>query len=134
WAVICGLFSLGCLWMTGLAHTRQPRFDAAAVAAGQSLFEHEWQVNDPLANGGDGLGPVFNAKSCVACHFQGGVGGAGPNKANVLSFEVLPNARDKESRSGVVHAGSIFPGNQESVDGVSKLFPIVPGGTRVRNG
>ena len=30
-----------------------------------------------FARDGDGIGPVFNAKSCVACHFQGGVGGAG---------------------------------------------------------
>ena len=40
------------------------------------MFEREWQPNDPLAHG-DGLGPVFNAKSCAACHFQGGVGGGG---------------------------------------------------------
>ena len=45
-------------------------------AVGQALFEHEWTPNDPLAEG-DGLGPVFNAKSCVACHFQGGIGGGG---------------------------------------------------------
>jgi CxxC motif-containing protein (DUF1111 family) len=32
---------------------------------------------------GDGLGPLFNAESCVACHVQGGTGGAGPNEVNV---------------------------------------------------
>src|SRR5437764_12720486 len=54
---------------------------------GQELFIHEWQPNDPLA-GGDGLGPVFNAKSCAACHFQGGAGGAGENQGDVQVFQV----------------------------------------------
>ena len=33
------------------------------VQAGQVLFLHEWTPRDPLAVGGDGLGPVFNATS-----------------------------------------------------------------------
>jgi CxxC motif-containing protein (DUF1111 family) len=32
---------------------------------------------------GDGLGPVYNATSCVACHNQGGTGGGGPSRRNV---------------------------------------------------
>ena len=40
------------------------------LIAGRQLFEHEWTPADPLAEKGDGLGPVFNAKSCVECHFQ----------------------------------------------------------------
>ena len=46
--------------------------DPTQADAGARLFEHRWTKNDPLASGGDGLGPVFNANSCVACHFQGG--------------------------------------------------------------
>ncbi len=72
------------------------------AAAGKVLFEHEWQVNDPLCNGGDGLGPVFNASSCVACHNQGGPGGGGGLKHNVTTFSVrLPG---QPHRDGVVHA------------------------------
>ena len=48
------------------------------VTAGRALFEHEWVPHDPLAPEGDGLGPVFNAASCVACHHQSGPGGGGP--------------------------------------------------------
>ena len=44
---------------------------------GLDLFTHEWQPSDPLCHGGDGLGPVYNETSCVACHGQGGVGGVG---------------------------------------------------------
>ena len=51
-----------------------------AVAAGRELFNHDWEVNDPLSSG-DGLGPVFNAKSCVACHSQGGLRRGRPGRA-----------------------------------------------------
>jgi hypothetical protein len=54
-----------------------------AVAAGRELFNHEWVANDPLTKG-DGLGPVFNAKSCVDCHHQGGPGGGGPVSMYVI--------------------------------------------------
>src|SRR5207248_6495866 len=67
-----------------------PTASADTVVAGQDLFLHEWTPNDPIAHG-DGLGPVYNATSCVSCHFQGGVGGAGPNGANVTTFESLPS-------------------------------------------
>src|SRR5262249_34893620 len=45
---------------------------------GKELFTREWLPRDPRAHGGDGLGPVFNDSSCVACHNLGGVGGGGP--------------------------------------------------------
>src|SRR5207245_7787252 len=70
---------------------RAPRHtdvDKDMPRAGQILFNHKWTVNDPLANGGDGLGPVFNANSCIACHNQGGVGGAGALDHNVTAFIV----------------------------------------------
>src|SRR5260370_19177026 len=62
---------------------RQQPVDAAIARAGQTLFLHEWTPRDPLAAGGDGLGPVFNATSCVACHHQGGAGGGGRLERNV---------------------------------------------------
>ena len=34
-------------------------------------------------HGGDGLGPVYNDSSCVACHNQGGTGGGGSSGKNV---------------------------------------------------
>ena len=45
---------------------------------GLELFTRQWKPNDPRCHGGDGLGPVYNETSCVACHGQGGPGGAGP--------------------------------------------------------
>src|SRR4029079_4711045 len=53
--------------------------------AGRELFVRQWTANDPLT-GGDGLGPVFNSRSCVDCHMQGGPGGGGPIARNVTVY------------------------------------------------
>jgi CxxC motif-containing protein (DUF1111 family) len=64
--------------------------DAKAVALGRTLFEREWQPGDSRTHGGDGLGPVYNDSSCVACHNQGGSGGAGSNGKNVDIITATP--------------------------------------------
>lgn len=51
--------------------------------SGREIFLREWLPNDPRSHGGDGLGPVFNDSSCVACHNQGGPGGGGAASKNV---------------------------------------------------
>jgi CxxC motif-containing protein (DUF1111 family) len=51
------------------------------IHRGRELFERVW-TPDKTANG-DGLGPMFNERSCVACHSLGGIGGGGPNSKNV---------------------------------------------------
>ena len=104
------------------------------IAEGRALFVHEWTAGDPLAGEGDGLGPVFNASSCVACHFQGGVGGAGPNERNVTAFEVLPNVRDEFLISGVVHASATRADLQETATQLRRRYPTVPGLMRIRGG
>jgi len=96
---------------------------------GEELFNHEWKPNDSLAKG-DGVGPVFNDVSCVACHNQGGVGGGGDNSHNVHNYEVLPSERDRELRSGTVHAFSTDPKLKESFTLVRNRFPIIRGSTR----
>jgi len=50
---------------------------------GRELFARKWLPDDPRCHGGDGLGPVYNATSCVDCHNQGGPGGGGPADRNV---------------------------------------------------
>ncbi|HEX8202311.1 MAG TPA: di-heme oxidoredictase family protein [Isosphaeraceae bacterium] len=54
-----------------------------AVTRGRELFGREWLPGDSRSHGGDGLGPVFNDSSCVACHNAGAPGGAGPASKNV---------------------------------------------------
>jgi CxxC motif-containing protein (DUF1111 family) len=54
------------------------------IAVGKELFTREWLPGDKRSHAGDGLGPVFNARSCVACHHQGGIGGSGPKQNNAI--------------------------------------------------
>ncbi|HZN35331.1 MAG TPA: di-heme oxidoredictase family protein [Pirellulaceae bacterium] len=58
---------------------------------GRELFTREWIPGDARSHGGDGLGPVFNDTSCVGCHNQGGVGGAGPKAKNAQIVTAFSN-------------------------------------------
>jgi CxxC motif-containing protein (DUF1111 family) len=66
---------------TPLGHAAEK--DEKQLARGKELFTREWLPGDRRSHAGDGLGPLFNANSCAACHHLGGVGGAGPKKTNV---------------------------------------------------
>ena len=108
------------------------RTTPAQLALGKELFEHQWSANDPLAGGGDGLGPVFNARSCAECHHQGGAGGGGSAKFNVTAFSVLPTADRPELRNGVIHTFALFESQKESEKHVQRMFPIIPNGQTIR--
>jgi CxxC motif-containing protein (DUF1111 family) len=129
-------FVVGALvWL--IAGRMAARTDVAANAqmqrAGEELFVHQWVANDPQAHG-DGLGPVFNATSCAACHFQGGVGGGGDVAHNVVGYEVQPTIRHKKLQKGLVHAFAVNHEFAESHALLSECFPIIPGGDRVVGG
>lgn len=80
--------------------------DAGAI--GEELFQRQWVPGDRRSVAGDGLGPVYNANSCVACHRQGGVGGAGANEHNVDLLTVMkPAQRPPGSRAA--HVGQLHP-------------------------
>jgi CxxC motif-containing protein (DUF1111 family) len=72
-----GLFAVG---VRAADPARPARKDQAA---GRELFEREWLPGDSRTHGGDGLGPVYNDSSCIACHNQGGNGGGGSASKNV---------------------------------------------------
>jgi CxxC motif-containing protein (DUF1111 family) len=104
------------------------KLDVRAVAAGRELFNHDWKVNDPLSSG-DGLGPVFNASSCVECHFQGGVGGGGSVEHNVTIYGASPGLlpKDKSIPSmGVIHAKATHAEFQERLNLVLPGLPGTP--------
>jgi CxxC motif-containing protein (DUF1111 family) len=104
--------------------------DPVAAGKGRELFEHLWTPGDPLAAAGDGLGPVFNENSCVACHRQGGVGGSGSRENNVTTFTIRPLGPNQGARQGVVHAHAIDAIFQETLTNVhpalAAAVPIVP--------
>jgi CxxC motif-containing protein (DUF1111 family) len=74
---------------------------AARLAVGRELFLREWVPGDPRSHGGDGLGPVYNAASCAACHRLGGPGGAGTAAENVQVAVVRVRPAKDESPEDV---------------------------------
>src|SRR5678816_1054933 len=89
------------LWVVGCAHPG-PLFvaDLDVVPDGGEIFERTWVPYDLHTRGGDGLGPLYNDSSCVACHGQGGVGGSGDAEHNALIVPrkgVLPRYATDES-------------------------------------
>ena len=113
-----------------LLRTRPKTASGRAIQAGLELFVHEWKVNDSLA-GGDGLGPVFNASSCVECHLQAGPGGGGPVSRNVTVYGLVEPHPKGLPQSGVVHQRAVAPTFQETLNLVhasSAHEPVNPAG------
>jgi RNA polymerase sigma factor (sigma-70 family) len=82
-------------------------------ALGAALFAKEWVRNDPTSHGGDGLGPVFNETSCIACHGLGSPGGAGPAGKNVVLLSATPVIRNPAPILDQIHPG--FHGTRSTV-------------------
>ena len=84
---------------------------ANTATTGRELFERKWESNDELSPAGDGLGPLFNDTSCVGCHKQGGVGGAGPQDKNVDVVVRMPvtAATPAERQSQFARAEKLHP-------------------------
>jgi hypothetical protein len=101
-----------------------PEVDAVMAEVGRTLFNHVWVPRDPLAHGGDGLGPVFNAQSCAACHHQGGLGGSARLQSNVTLFTVR-RTRGSTPREGVVHADAVSALYQENLAQVHPGLPAI---------
>lgn len=80
---------------------------------GQSIFERIWVSAPSSTEAADGLGPLFNARSCAACH-PGGARGAVQNADGSVSPSLL-------MRLGLQDDGAADPiyGNQLQSDAVS---------------
>lgn len=92
------------------------------VARGRELFMHQWQPNDKLSPNGDGLGPLYNATSCVACHAQGGVGGSGPKEHNAQMLAIVPEPGEPNTRSGKAFLSRLKNMHPEFVDDQGRYY------------
>ena len=109
--VALGVFAFSAAW----AGDDRPSDDVLAKGAG--LFAREWLPSDPKGPGGDGLGPFYNETSCIACHHQGGPGGAGPISTNVEIVSAATASRidaslgpaDRTAQSFVLHRFGVDP-------------------------
>ena len=91
---------------------------------GRALFARDWMPDDPRSHAGDGLGPVYNETSCVACHFQGGPGGSGPASRNVEILSRGPAPSQKALPPDV--ANSVHPGLRDARSVVFHQFGVDP--------
>ena len=94
-AALAGLFPR----VSGAAEVEQDR-----LAQGRELFMREWVPGDSRSHGGDGLGPLFNETSCVACHSLGGPGGAGSVSKNVDIVTLLSGRVVAASGAAIIGA------------------------------
>ena len=86
-------------------------------AVGNSFFNKNWVQAPASAAGRDGLGPLFNARSCSACHLQDGRGRPPePNQESVsLLFRVsLPNGQPDPNYGGQLQPRAL-PGAEGEV-------------------
>jgi CxxC motif-containing protein (DUF1111 family) len=67
---------------------------------------------DPRSRGGDGLGPVYNERSCLNCHDQGGPGGAGTLDKNIELITPGTLAGDRSANPGFFYTFSFNYGPQ----------------------
>jgi CxxC motif-containing protein (DUF1111 family) len=103
------------------------------IALGRTLFDRRWRPDDPRCHGGDGLGPVFNATSCLDCHRQGGPGGGGPARTNAELVTVVGQAVPLVRPQGVFawdngaqYVVKGFPGNTISDAARASLVKFHP--------
>jgi CxxC motif-containing protein (DUF1111 family) len=68
--------------------------EARKLASGRELFARQWVPDDRRSHGGDGLGPVYNERSCAGCHHQAGPGGGGSSDKNIEI--ITPLSRSSE--------------------------------------
>ncbi len=107
-----GLLGLGCLASQGLfgagaATAASKAAPSDAVAEGREVFNREWLPDDPRGHGGDGLGPVYNDTSCVACHNSGGIGGAGPVSKNIDILNATRNRNQQVQPQSTRNTGDL---------------------------
>jgi CxxC motif-containing protein (DUF1111 family) len=95
------------------------------ASEGLRWFTHQWKPRDPASRDGDGLGPVYNARSCFACHNQGGIGGGGPVKDNVQLLSLQAPRNSQSSNEALIHrAREIHPGLAEQPVVVMHRFAV----------
>jgi CxxC motif-containing protein (DUF1111 family) len=119
--------SLGAAVLCALsAHAQVPGGSGAAdevtrISVGKAVFGRHWAPAG-TAGVGQGLGPLFNADSCSACHGAGGEGGKGPSgdgpapAALVVQLETPAAAVTGAEPGGDPVYGHVF--NTSAVPGV----------------
>jgi CxxC motif-containing protein (DUF1111 family) len=87
------------------APARTPE-ETRRIGLGRELFIRQWVPNDRRSHGGDGLGPVYNERSCAGCHHQAGPGGAGSADKNIEIITPNSSGSNSSAAQGFYYAFS----------------------------
>lgn len=108
-AVVCGgLVSFSQMAAADDGLPAAAKATKAKAIDGREIFAREWIPGDKRSHGGDGLGPMFNESSCVGCHNQGGIGGAGPASKNVDIVTAFHNRQQQQQVPPVSITAALF--------------------------
>lgn len=140
---ICGLFAVLVFAIAAHADYRLPGgattvFDSSREAftqplenldprslarffSGDTLFNTNWVSASSVVQGRDGLGPLFNTRSCSACHLKDGRGSP-PNANEISSGLVVRISTTGEQANGAPLPHPIY-GNQLSVRSLPGFSP-----------
>lgn len=96
---------------------------------GFSLFRDPWVIAPSSTKDRDGLGPLFNTRSCISCHKNGGRGAApeiGPSKPSALVMRL--GVKDIVSDNFVLSASNTYRsyGDQIQPRAISTSHPTLP--------
>jgi hypothetical protein len=90
---------------------------------GRELFLREWRHGDKRSLAGDGLGPVYNARSCLECHYQEGIGGSGPQNITIISAYIDKSAQQLAPGAGRLDAQVAGALQQPSREKLAEIHP-----------
>ncbi len=90
WALVFGVAATSAF--AGGPRSRSSGTLSREYVEARAFFEKIWTPQESRGATGDGLGPLFNDRSCVGCHNQGGVGGAGDSSHDVQILTAVPGA------------------------------------------
>lgn len=93
----------------------------ARFFSGDTLFNTNWVSTSSVVEGRDGLGPLFNTRSCSACHFKDGRGNP-PGANEVSSGFVVRISTTGEQSNGAPLPHPIY-GDQLSVRSLPGYLP-----------
>jgi CxxC motif-containing protein (DUF1111 family) len=97
-------------------------------ADARDLFVKLWESGEPSPAGGDGLGPLYNERSCVGCHHVGGIGGAGESEhdVDILTAFVGPPRTDRGAQLYKGELEDLHPGFRNKTSVVVHHFAVLP--------
>jgi len=91
---------------------------------GQALFEKTWVSAPSSTKASDGLGPLYNARSCAQCHFEAGRG----TLADGLNFRINSDFLGQQIQSSAI---SGLPAEAQVDISYSSIVEKLPDSTEV---